>query len=186
MFMALIQRVDKVRYLGRGIFVLSILYSVVLSFLLFRNQPKTLIIGVDSSGTKILTDSNEKLLQGEVLSFLKSYIALTYRYTSETYESQLSRSGDFLTDELWNEKQASFKAIGEKLKSRDLIQNAAIQGITQIDANKYTAQLQMSIQEKLTTRSVKLKVTVETIKAPRSPENPYPIRISKLTEEVES
>lgn len=180
------ERIDKLRGMKLIAITLLIIYSGVATVLLLRNKPQTIVVGVDESGTRLLTEDNDKLAEKEVLAFIRGFVALHYRYSSETYERQISQSGDLMTLDLWNQKQSEYEKISKDIVGQSIIQDAEIADITQVGASAFDLSIGMTIQRKLEQKRFKIKVRIELTKSARSKTNPYPFSIARLSEEIET
>lgn len=161
-------------------------YGVIATMLLFRLNPRPVLIGIDQYGTRVIRESGDRLLRKEKENFLKRFLALLYSYDAETFTKRVSDSGDLMTKALWEAKTGEFSRIAAQLKTDPLTQSAEIQEIREVDEATYQADLLVRVQWRLTESRVKLRVEIRVRPSLRRENNPYPFEVESYDESQSS
>lgn len=171
--------------LAEKIVILGLLgYGALTSVLLLKLKPQPILIGIDQYGTRVLKESDDRLIKMERHNFVKKFIASQYNFNSENYVTRISESGDLFSRELWEEKQEEFSKIAEGLKAERLTQVTEVEDLREVDANTYQADLLIRVKNKLKEASARLRVTLKIKYAARREANPYPYEVESYDEQV--
>lgn len=161
-----------------------VIYSALLTIIMFRVKPHAILIGIDQYGTRVISAAGDRLLKKEKENFLKHFLALLYSYNEETFETRISDCGDLMTKVLWAAKKQEFLKLKEKLKTEPLTQIAEITELREIDQGEYEADVSLKIRRKLTENTIKLRVQIRVKSSARAENDPYPFEVENYDESL--
>jgi len=160
------------------------LWAMIASFFALKNNSKTILIGIDDNGSRIITETSDRILQNELKNFTKYFIEHFYSYDEKTYPDQMSSASDLMSPDLWESQKPKLLEIKEKLQKLPLVQIAEIENLDKVDSDKIEGLLNLTIKSKLSEHKVKLKITLKIAKAKRSEQNPWGFEITELSDAV--
>ena len=162
-----------------------LLYSLVCTVAIVRMRPTTLVIGIDSYGTRIIETKDDRLIRLERHNFVKTFLTQMYNYNSaESFNKSVSSAGDLMSSETWKRREHEFNQMVESLKGNEVQQVADLEDLREIDPVSYEADLKLTIKTKLNEKIVKVRVVMNLKPVSRTTINPYPWEISVYEEHV--
>lgn len=147
-------------------------------------QDKTILIALDESGTRTITDAKDKFLALELKNFIHTFLTKYYNYNELTFSEQMQSATDLMDKALWETEKEKLLSIQTKLKLEPLTQSSIIQSIDQIGESTYEAILKTTISSRLNAKTVQIKTTLELKKSPRTENNPWGYEITELHDET--
>lgn len=160
------------------------IWAVFASFFAVKNNSQTILIGIDDSGSRLITETNDRILQNELKNFLKYFIEKFYIYDEKTFADQISDASDLMSHDLWETQKPKLLEIKEKLSKMPLAQLAEIENLDKVDSDRIEGTLGLTIKSKLSEHKVKIKVNLKINKAPRTEQNPWGYEITELSDVV--
>ena len=155
------------------------------SLMLFKLQPKTLLIGIDSYGTRVIETKDDRLIRMERHNFMKKFITLLYHWDASTFSQNISTASDLMAIEIWEKRKGDFQKIGEEMKTKPFQQKVDIEEIREIDVSTYQVDLHLTIQRGLMEKKMPLRVEIHLRSSHRSGQNIYPYEVSSYDEQVQ-
>ena len=168
--------------LKRAIISGLVVYAGVATYLLLKLDPKPILIGVDSYGTRIIQTADDRLIRTERQNFLKRFIQGFYAYDSLSFEKKVSESGDLMSADLWDKKKTEFQSLSARLKDSEISQRVEISDLREIDPTTYQADLVLTVKNRLQETKAKLRVDLTVRGVRRSESNPYPYEVVNYDE----
>lgn len=162
--------------------VLLLLWSTLATFFAFKNNSKTILIGIDNSETRIISETNDRILQNELKNFINNFVENYYSYDDQSFGDKISQSSDLMAKSLWEIQAPKLLEVQNKLKSQPLSQFAEVESMDKIDSNKVEVVLNLTIKSKLTEHKVKIKVIILYTKTKRTEQNPWGYQIEELSD----
>lgn len=159
-----------------------LLWALVSTFFALKNNSKTILIGIEESGARIISESNDRILQNELKNYISHFIENYYSYDDQSFGDKISLASDLMTTSLWESQTPKLLELQEKLKSQPLTQFAEVESMDKIDSNKIEAVLNLTIKSKLTEHKVKVKVVILYNKTKRTEQNPWGYQIEELSD----
>lgn len=159
-------------------------WALLASVFALKNNAKTILIGIDESGSRLITETNDRILQNELKNFIKYFVERYYIYDEKTYADQMSLASDLMAHDLWDMQKPKLLEIKEKIQKLPLVQLAEIESLDKVDNDKIEGVLNLMIKSKLSEHKVKLKITLKIGKSPRSEQNPWGFEITELSDVV--
>lgn len=160
------------------------LWAILASFFAMKNNSKTILIGIDESGSRLITETNDRILQSELKNFIKYFVENFYSYNEKTFGDQISSVSDVMSPELWESQKPKLLELKEKLEKLPLAQFAEIETLDKVDSNKIEGILNITVKSKLTEHKVKLKISLQFYKSTRTEQNPWGFEITELSDVV--
>ena len=160
-----------------------LLWSIVATVLVVTRKDKTILIGIDDAGTRVITDSSDRLLKSELKNFLQEFLNSYYQYDDKTFLENISKATEMMSEDLWDRNKAHLIEVSENLKKVPLTQNLEIESIDLIDDGKIEVELILKIKARLNEQPVKLKVILEYKSKERSEKNPYQYELTEILEQ---
>ena len=149
-----------------------------------RNTQKTLVIGIDEAGSRIISDSKDRLMQVELKQFLKYFLDQYYTYNQETFTERVGQATELMSRDLWEKEKDKLVEIKAKLDKSPLSQFSEIESVDLIDQNKVEASVKIKIKSRLSEQTLRLKVQINFKKQERSENNPWNYQIMELSDVV--
>lgn len=160
------------------------MWALLASYFALRNESKTLLIGIDESGSRIISESNDRILKNELKNFLKSFLDNYFNYDEKTFSTQIGLAADLMSKDLWEKQKTKLVELKEKLQKTPLTQTAEIESLDLIDSNKIEGILVLKIKSRINEQKVRLKVSLTFSKTPRTESNPWGYEISEVSDVV--
>lgn len=123
------------------IVILSI-WGMTTTVFALRNTQKTILIGIDEAGARVISDSKDRLLQVELKQFLKYFLDQYYTYSAETFTERVGLATELMSADLWEREKAKLSEIKVKLEQMPLSQFSELESIDLVDQNKVEASLE--------------------------------------------
>lgn len=150
------------------------------TYLVLKKNDKLILIGVDESGTRLITDSGDRILQNELKLFFQEFLKTYYEYDDKTFPGQIELASNLMSNDLWENQKSKLLEIKEKLSKFPLRQSMEIESIELIDNQKAEALLSLSISSKISEKTIKLKVKMTFEKHNRNEQNPWNYQIVEV------
>lgn len=161
-----------------------LVYSAVCTVVMLQIKPTTLVIGIDSYGTRVIETKDDHLIRLERHNFVKSFLTLLFNYNSDNFSKNASMAGDMMSSEAWNKRQTEFKQLVSSLKEVPIQQVSEVEDIREIDQTSYEADLKITIRSKLNEKKLRVRVVMNLKPASRTAINPFPWEVSNYEEQV--
>ncbi|AZZ37318.1 hypothetical protein CIK05_11130 [Bdellovibrio sp. qaytius] len=159
-------------------------WALLASLFALKNNTKTILIGIDDSGSRLISETNDRILQNELKNFIKYFVERYYIYDEKTYADQMSLASDLMAPDLWEMQKPKLLEIKEKIQKLPLVQLAEIESLDKVDNDKIEGVLNLIIKSKITEHKVRLKITLKIAKSPRTEQNPWGFEIVELSDVV--
>ncbi len=172
----------RFQFLGRLVTVLVAVWAITASIWAYRSIPRVILIGLDETGTRVITTVDDPIIARERVNFVREFLRGYYVYDSASYPEHISQVGSFMSDKLWKEKESGFQGIAKQMKERPLSQDAHLLDLRKVSESEFEADLAISIRSRLQERAVRYRVAVQIAPRKRNTENPYPLEVTSVHE----
>lgn len=173
---------DEIR---KWILIISLFaWASFATYFAFQNKEKLLLVGIDDSGARLITESNDRILRNELKAFLQSFVLDYYGYNESTFGDQVEKASNLMSQELWEIQKPKLLEIKEKLQKIPLSQIPDIEAIDLIESNKVEVVLKLRILSKISEKEVKIKVRLNIEKNTRTELNPWGYQITEVSDVV--
>lgn len=163
-------------------FVALLLWALTATAWAIHKSDKTVLIGIDEAGTRIITNSSDRLVQSELKNILKYFFDNYYSYSDKNFFERMSLATDLFSNSLWEQQRDKILLLGTNLKKTPLSQSAEIESIDRVDNNKLEAILSLKVQSRMSEQKVKLKVLLTYKRSERTEKNPWGIEITEISD----
>ena len=170
------------RLIKRALIFVLFVYATVITGLCLKLKPETVIIAVEDSGTRVVTNENDAALKKERENFLKKFVSLIYMYDATTFRPRISQAGDLMEKKLWQKHEDEFLKLSERLSTDELTQKVKILDLREIDPESYQADLEISVVRKLEEKKGRVTVELKVQKSKRQLLNPYDMEVTDYVE----
>lgn len=165
-----------------ALIVTLIAWASLATLLALRNNNKVILIGVDESGMRLVTDSKDILVQPELRQFVQTFVNNYYTYEKSNFSERVGAAADLMTQELWEREKSKVLGIKQKLENFPLSQDSELISMDLIEKNLVEAIVNIRIKSRLSSQVVKLKLTLKLSRTERSEQNPWSYEIMELSD----
>src|ERR1035437_7230815 len=87
------------KFLKNGMVGLLIVYSLIITLMCLKLTPKTMIIAIEPTGTRVVSSDTDRAYRLEKEMFLRRFVLLLYAYDSQSFDSRISTAGDLMSSD---------------------------------------------------------------------------------------
>ena len=146
--------------------------------------PKTMIIAIEPTGTRVVSSDTDRAYRLEKEMFLRRFVLLLYAYDSSSFDSRISTAGDLMSSDLWKQKQEYYLKISSQMKTDEISQTVKIIDLREVDSENYQADIEIRVNHKLQETVTKLRTDFKIRKRKqRTEENAYDMEVVNYAEE---
>jgi hypothetical protein len=158
------------------------LWGVTATIYATSKESKTVLIGIDENGTRIIENKDDPLFKTEVVAFIRHFSLLLYNFDSQTYVENVGSASDLMSTELWEELEISLKAKRNVVDERHISHSGVVEQIIKSDDFQYDVLLKGYEQRQLkrVERFIKLQLVLN--RKDRTNINPWGIEVAELKE----
>lgn len=160
-------------FIGMAIFCFI---SLVFSIKAISVSKRPLIIGIDSNGTRVVTDKNDPIYKSEAMTFLKMYLFNVYNFNASNFVQRVGAATSFMSDELWNKKGSEIISLQDKVNRDGIELKGEIQKMSS-DGDFYYALVEVKEKSRVQEREYKIKVKVGIKSSSRSFNSPTGLEV---------
>lgn len=169
----------------RVFFLLTLLfYSIFMSYLFFNKNEKIILIGIDNKKTFRIENKDNSLLKYEELNFVRYFTTLLYNYDKSTFENNVGKATEFMTDKYWSNNKKTILDLHEKVKNNGLSQSSFVYKIVQNKDLTYSVfietQLSFKSKDKIKSKIDKYEIKLSLTKSQRSESNVWALAVNDI------
>ena len=154
------------------------LWSLVASYLAFKNNSQVVLIGKSGNSYQLITEEEKTPI--ETGNFIRHFLALTLNFNDESYKRHISLAGDLMTEELWRKKKPEFIQMAGFIKKNKVTQSAEILKIQKSKSDLYEIKVRNYLfKNGILTEKDKF-ILLSLIENERSFENPWRHSVSNV------
>jgi hypothetical protein len=172
----------RTELLRRLVTITLFLWAMTSSIVAVRSQPRVVLIGMDDTGTRVITQANDPLIAQERVRFIREFLRLYYRYDGAEYATVISQAGALMSDPLWHEKEPEYQRMIKKFEVTPISQDAELLDLREVSDHDFEADLKITVRSRLEQKSSKYRVTLQIAPRKRNVENPYPFEVVQIHE----
>lgn len=150
----------------------------------WSKEEKTLLLGFDENGARIITDSKDVLLRDESMKFIKTFVSLFLNYDAQNHKDQIGKAADLMSKELWDRSKDKLSEVNQKLKDQPLSQSAEIESIDLIGENLFEVRINVIVRQRLGENRAQVKMTIGLGKRERTETNPWFFEVKEMKDEL--
>lgn len=136
--------------------IVLVIYGGVMTHFAVRNIPDIKVVAIESTGTRLITDSKDLVLEREQQEFVKRFLRLYSNYDYENFRDTIGQATEWMSNSAWSLIEDKFKKVKAQTLEVKLVQISEIKKLDQSDTNKneftaviHTRQIYRGIQKKL-------------------------------------
>ena len=159
-------------------------YGVVMTIFAVRNIPEFKIVAIESTGTRLVTDSTDKVIERERQEFVKRFIRLYTNYDSESFSETIGHSTDWMSDASWSRIEKAFEEMKAQIIEYKMVQISEITKLEQSDTQplEFTAEIHTRQIYRGTSKKLIGTLTVKLKTQKRTELNPWGWEVDELSE----
>ena len=165
------------------ILMLSI-YGVVMTVFAVRNIPEFKIVAIEPTGSRLVTNNTDKVIERERQEFVKRFIRLYTNYDSETFSETIGHSTDWMSDVSWRRIEKAFEEMKAQILEYKMVQISEITKLEQNDANplEFSAEIHTRQIYRGTSKKLIGSLSVKLKSQKRTELNPWGWEVDELME----
>lgn len=158
------------------------LVSVVVNLRVLAKSSRSLIIGIDSNGTRIVTDQADPIYKTEAVAFIQKFLFNVYNFDPENFMKRLGLATTMMSDDLWKSKRSEILDLKNKVE-RDAIQiTGQVQKITFDELGVYHGLVFVKERSRMNEQDHRIGVSIKLKVVPRTQDNPYGLEVDSYEE----
>ncbi len=174
----LIFKLYKKEFILSSLFICLFLWASFMSILIFNQKNEILVITKDRGFFEVLKKEKETNL--EVQNFLRHFIGLSLNFDKNSYDKNISKAGDMMSDALWNKQRKDFIKTSFYIKENQIIQTTQIIEVKEITDRTYEIKVEnIKFKKGKTDKSFK-KLVIHLSNNQRNYKNPWRYYVSDI------
>lgn len=166
------------------IITLLVCWSISMSVLAFRNQTKILILQVTEDGVFDVSSDENKLDNIFLINFLRAYVGYCYNYDVNSFDKNMSRCSDMMSEKLWNTKKEQISRAVNELKSDKVSYTTSLDKALSKPDGSFELNITTTRFYSGGTSDAKVKLTLQITKTKRSVQNPWGYEVQNVQEDI--
>lgn len=169
------------------LFIAMALVCTVSSILSFRAISKSnhpIIIGIDTNGTRIVTEANDPIYKTEAVAFIQKFFFNAYNFNSQNFFKRLGYATTLMSEELWKKKESEIIDLKSKVQRDSIEISGQVVKVTMDDSGSYHGLVQIKEKNRLNEQEHQVVVSVKLKSVPRTSENPFGLEVDSYEESV--
>lgn len=158
------------------------LWGLTATLYAISKESKTVLIGIDDNGTRVIENKEDPLFKTEVVAFIRHFSLLLYNFDQNTYVENVGSASDLMSVNLWEQLESKLKAKREVVSAKSISHSGIIEQIIKLDDHVYEVQIQGYEQRNLKRVQRKLKLQVRLNKTERTNMNPWGMEVDEIKE----
>jgi len=160
------------------------LISTIASLRAITKSTHPIIIGIDSNGTRVVTENNDPIFKTEATAFIQKFIFNVYNFNSQNFIKRLGYATSIMSEDLWKRKQSEIMDLKSKIERDAIAISGQIQKLTKDESGTYHALILVHEKSRLNEQDHKIEITLKLKAAPRTQENPSGLEVDSYEEAI--
>lgn len=171
-------------------FVLFVLMAVIciitvaFSFRAISKTSKPIIIGIDSNGTRIVTEKADPIFKTEAVAFIQRFFFNAYNFDARNFFKRLGLATTMMSEELWKRKEKEILDLKSKVERDNIELSSQVLKISQDESGTFYALIDLKEKSRLNQQEHKLKVALTLKQVERTTENPFGLEVDSYEESI--
>lgn len=159
------------------------LWAITASWKATTAEPRFSIILANEDGIHLIKENDIPTNTAFLQNFILAYVGYCYNYSASTFDHNIRKCGDLMSQALWNEKQSDITRTANSIRSEAFIQSTMISGEPKVqDDGKIVLTVLSSRFEKKDTLNIKVRVHLTIRRIPLREENLYGYEVTNAEE----
>jgi len=164
-----------------GVTLLSVI-SVFANLKTISKQDNPLIIGIDTNGTRIVTETSDPIYKTEAVAFIQKFLFNVYNFNSENFMKRIGLSTSLMSEELWKKKRSEILDLKTKVERDEVVLVGQIQKMSLDESGIYHGLILVKERSRLNEVDHQIEVSLQLLKVPRTQDNPYGLEVDSYEE----
>lgn len=169
------------------LFVLMVVICLITLAFSLRAMSKTskpIIIGIDSNGTRIVTEKVDPIFKTEAVAFIHRFFFNAYNFDSRNFFKRLGLATTMMSEDLWKRKENEILDLRSKVERDSIELSGQVIKITQDETGTFYALVDLKEKNRLNQQEHRLKVALKLKQVARTPENPFGLEVDSYEESI--
>lgn len=158
--------------------------SAALSLKAMSKANKPVIIGIDSNGTRIVSEASDPIYKTEAIAFIQKFFFNAYNFDSRNFFKRLGFATTMMSEDLWKKKESEIIDLKSKVERDDIALSGEILKLTKDEDNTYRGLVQIREKTRLNEQDHKVVVSLKLKSVPRTAENPFGLEVDSYEESI--
>jgi hypothetical protein len=146
------------------------------------NHP--IIIGIDSNGTRIVSEANDPIFKTEATAFIQKFLFNVYNFDSENFIKRIGYATSIMSEDLWKRKQNEILDLKNKIERDSIAISGQIQKLTKDENGTYHALILVHEKSRLNEQDHQIEVSLNLKSTIRNQENPSGLEVDSYEETI--
>ena len=166
------------------IFLFTFIWAVVSTFKSMSNVEKIVLLEVKSGVIQTIESKDLTTPNTFIVNFIRYYVSYCYNYDISSFDYNINKCSDLMSQNLWNEKQDSIERAIRELKENKVQYSSYIEKIEMKSEGEFIALIVSNKNESGSISNVKVKLHLIIKEILRSKNNPWGFEVDNVTEEL--
>jgi hypothetical protein len=145
-------------------------------------EEKTVLIGIDENGTRIIENTDDPLLKTEIVAFLRHFTLLMYNFDQQTYLENVGSASELMSENLWGELKEALRSKQSIVKEHNVSHTGIVEKIIKVDSSQFEVVVRGFEQRKIKRVERLFKIQVSLRAQDRNQINPWGVEVDGLKE----
>ena len=171
-------------------FILFIAMAVVctlssfLSLKALSHSSKPIIIGIDTNGTRVVSEASDPIYKTEAIAFIQKFFFNAYNFDSKNFFKRLGFATTMMSEDLWKKKESEIIELKSKVERDDIVLSGEVLKLTRDEDNTYRGLVRIKERNRLNEQEHKVVVSLKLRSVGRTTENPFGLEVDSYEESI--
>jgi hypothetical protein len=158
------------------------LWGMTATIYAVSKDQKTVLIGIDENGTRVINTQEDPLLKTEIVAFLRHFALLMYNFDQQTYLENVGSASELMSENLWEQFRDNLRSKQAVVKEHNISHTGIVERIIKTDNQTYEVVVRGFEQRKIKRVERLFKVQVNLAISERNEINPWGVEVDGLKE----
>lgn len=158
------------------------LLSVTVNLKVLSKSSRPMIIGIDSNGTRIVTDQADPIYKTEAVAFIQKFLFNVYNFDSENFIKRIGLTTTMMSEDLWKSKRSEILDLKNKVERDGIRISGQVLKMTLDDSGVYHGLVSVKEQSRMNEQDHRIEVAIKLKSVPRSQDNPFGLEVDSYEE----
>lgn len=158
------------------------LISVVVNLKVLSKSNRPMIIGIDTNGTRMVTDQADPIYKTEAVAFIQKFVFNVYNFDAENFMKRIGLTTTMMSEDLWKAKRSEILDLKNKVERDNIHISGQIQRMTLDEAGIYHGLVLVKERSRMNEQDHRIEVSIKLKTVPRTQDNPYGLEVDSYEE----
>lgn len=158
------------------------LISVGVNLRVLSKSSRPMIIGIDTNGTRIVTDQADPIYKTEAVAFIQKFLFNVYNFDSENFMKRIGLTTTMMSEDLWKSKRSEILDLKNKVERDSIRISGQVQKMTLDDSGVYHGLVFVKERSRMNEQDHLIGVSIKLKTVPRTQDNPYGLEVDSYEE----